>query len=109
LIITKQEIPPDRYPQPQVPFLTHWGLEFLITGLYGICGTGILLGTVRKKSRLFLIFPGVLVTTAGVILHNNGILMTYTLLVLGVIMTAVGILLFVRQSRGVEKHEPASK
>jgi len=103
LVITSQEIPSGGYPQPKVPFLTRWGLEVLITSTYGICGAGILVGAIRKKWRLFLIFPGVLVTTAGIVLHNNRVLMTYTLLVLGILMTVVGIMLFVRQPQGVER------
>jgi murein DD-endopeptidase MepM/ murein hydrolase activator NlpD len=99
LIITNQEIPAGGFTQPEVPFLTRWGMELLITTIYGICGASMLVGAIRKKWRLFLIFPGVLVTTAGIVLHNNRMLSTYTLFVLGILLTIYGILLYIRQSR----------
>lgn len=105
LVITSQEIPPGGYPQPEVPFWIRWGLELLITSLYSICGIGILIGAIRKKWRLFLLFPGVLVTVAGIVLHNNRMLSTYALLIIGIVMLAIGVLLFVRQPKEVEKHE----
>jgi hypothetical protein len=99
LIITNQEIPAGGFTQPEVPFLTRWGMELLITTIYGICGASMLVGAIRKKWRLFLIFPGVLVTTAGIVLHNNRMLSTYTLFVLGILLIIYGILLHIRQSR----------
>ena len=103
LVITSQEIPVGGYPQLEVPFWIRWGQELIITSLYSICGAGILVGVIRKKWRLFLIFPGFLVSAAGIVFHNNRMIGTYALLVLGIIMTAVGVLLFVRYPQGVEK------
>ncbi len=103
LVITSQEILVGGYPQLEVPFWIRWGQELIITSLYSICGAGILVGVIRKKWRLFLIFPGFLVSAAGIVFHNNRMIGTYALLVLGIIMTAVGVLLFVRYPQGVEK------
>ncbi|HSO12035.1 MAG TPA: hypothetical protein VLT51_06640, partial [Anaerolineales bacterium] len=97
LVITSQEIPVGGYPQPEIPFGIRWGQELLITGLYAVFGAGILVGAIRKKWRLFLIFPGILVTAAGIVLHNNQMLSTYTLLVIGTLMLAVGIAHYIRQ------------
>ena len=101
LVITSQEVPAGGYPQPEVPFWIRWGQELLITGLYTVCGTGILVGAIKKKWRLFLILPGVLLTAAGIVLQNRGLLSTYALLVIGILVLAVGIYLFLRQMKGV--------
>jgi murein DD-endopeptidase MepM/ murein hydrolase activator NlpD len=108
VVITSQEIPPGGYPQPRVPFQTRWGLELLITSVYTICGAGILVGAFRKKWRFFLIFPGMLVTAAGIVLYINRLLSTYLLLAIGIVLLAVGILLFLQPAQGVEEHEPQS-
>jgi murein DD-endopeptidase MepM/ murein hydrolase activator NlpD len=108
LVITSQEIPPGGYPQPKVEFLTRWGLEALITSVYTICGTGILIGAYKKRWQFFLIFPGLLVTTAGIVLHNK-LLGTYVLPAIGILMLALGIFLYSRQSQGVEKHAHSSQ
>jgi murein DD-endopeptidase MepM/ murein hydrolase activator NlpD len=108
LVITSQEIPPGGYPQPTVPFWTRWGLELLITSIYTICGAGILIGAYRKKWRFLLIFPGLLLTAAGIVLHNK-LLGTYVLLAIGILVLAIGICLYIRQTQGVDKHEPASQ
>lgn len=97
LVITSQEIPPGGYPQPHIPYLVRWGLELMITVLYGACGTGLFIGAVRKKLRFLLIFPGVLLTIAGIVLHNNGMVSTYTLLAIGIILTLGGLYVFLRQ------------
>jgi murein DD-endopeptidase MepM/ murein hydrolase activator NlpD len=91
LIITSQEIPVSGYPQPQVPFLIRWGQGLLITGLYASCGAGMLVEAIRKKWRLFLIFPGILLVVAGIVLRNNRMLSTYALLLIGILMLAFGI------------------
>jgi murein DD-endopeptidase MepM/ murein hydrolase activator NlpD len=97
LVITNQEIPAGGYPQPAVPFWIRWGQELLITSLYAICGTGILIGAIKKKRRLFLIFPGVLLIAAGIVLYNNRLLSTYALLAIGILVLAVGIFQYIRQ------------
>jgi len=108
LIITSEEIPPGGYPQPKVPFWTRWGLELILTSIYTLCGASMIFFAVRKKSRSLLILPGVLVSVAGIFLHNR-LAGTYTLFATGILMTVSGILLYIRQLRGVEKHEHTSK
>ena len=98
IVITGQEIPIGGFPQPEVPFWIRWGQELIITSLYSICGAGILVGAIRKKWRLFLVFPGFLVTAAGIVLHNNRMLSTYGLLVVGILLLVVGIYLSIRRS-----------
>jgi murein DD-endopeptidase MepM/ murein hydrolase activator NlpD len=109
LVITSQEIPVGGYPQPEVPLLARWGLELLITGAYGICGAGMLAGAVRKKLRSFLVFPGILLIAAGIVLHNNRMLSTYVLLAIGILLLAFGILLNIRQTHGIERYERTSR
>jgi hypothetical protein len=108
LIITSQEIPSGGYPQPKVPYLTRWGVELLITSVYTICGAGILFGAYRKKWRSFLVFPGILVTAAGIVLRTR-LLGTYALLGIGILILALGIFLYIRQTQGTEKHGRTSQ
>jgi murein DD-endopeptidase MepM/ murein hydrolase activator NlpD len=104
LVITSQEIPAGGYPQPKVPFLIRWGQELLITSLYAICGAGILIGAIRKKWRLFLFFPGVLLIAAGIVLRVR-LLSTYFLLAIGILILAIGIGHYIRHpgSRPLDK------
>ena len=96
-IITSQEIPAGGYPQPEVGFLTRWGFELLITSIYTIGGVGMIVLGVRRKLHSLILFPGILVIAAGIVFHSNRMASTYTLLVIGLIMTASGIVLY-RQS-----------
>jgi murein DD-endopeptidase MepM/ murein hydrolase activator NlpD len=91
LIITRQEIPASGYPAPATGFLTRWGFELLISGIYAIGGTVMLVFAIRKKSRLFLIFPGIIAVTAGIVFLNNGMVSSHTLLVMGLLILAFGI------------------
>ena len=97
LVITSQEIPSGGYPSPDVPFLIRWGLELLITSLYSVFGAGILLWAIRKNWRLFLFFPGLLLVAAGIVLHNNRLLDTYALLVIGILVLTIGIVYYIRR------------
>jgi hypothetical protein len=103
VIITAQKIPPGGYSQPKVGFLIRWGSELLITSLYTIAGMGMLVFAFSKRSRFFLLLPGVFVIVAGIVFHSNGMISTYILLVLGVIMTALGILLYILLSKRAER------
>ena len=96
VVITRQEIPAGGFPQPKAGLLIHWGSELLITAIYAIGATGMLFFAFRKKWRFMLILPGILVITAGIVLHNNEILSTYTLLDIGLLLAAAGILLYFR-------------
>jgi len=103
LIITSQTTPVDGYPEPEVGFLIRWGSEFLITSLYTIGGVCMLAFAFRKRSLFFLLLPGVFVIVAGIVFHSNGMISTYILLVLGVIMIALGILLYILLSKRAER------
>jgi len=98
LVITSQEIPAGGYSQPQVGFLIRWGQELLIISIYMIGGAGMITFAIRKKKRFFLIFPGVIVTAAGIVFLNKGLVSTYAVLVIGILMLAFGIFRYVRQS-----------
>lgn len=97
VIITSQEVPDGGYPQPTVGFLTRWGLELLIAGIFTVGAVGLLLNGVRKGQRFLLLFPGILVVTAGIVIRNIGIMGTYTLLVIGILILATGIYYFIRR------------
>ena len=97
-VITGQAIPAGGYPQPEVGFLTRWGLELLIIGIYTIGGVGMLFFAVRRKLHFLLLLPGILVIAAGVVFHYQRILGTCALLIIGIFMFASGTVLFIHQA-----------
>lgn len=94
IVITSQEIPVGGYIQPEISFLTRWGLEIFVTVVYILFGgiTMIYSGK-RRKSLFFLIVPGIVVTLAGIVFISIGMLTTYLLFVAGIIMILYGIYL----------------
>lgn len=77
-------------------FLNLWGLDLLFTSLYTIGGV-IFIVTNRKKSRFLLLIPGFIAIVAGIVLHNNGVMKSYMLLVIGILILAIGIYYFIRR------------
>jgi murein DD-endopeptidase MepM/ murein hydrolase activator NlpD len=98
LVITSQEIPAGGYPQPEVGFLTRWGLELLIASLYTIGGVGMFVGVSRKKTRILVLLPGSFIIVAGIVFYNNGMIRSYLLLVIGILILAVGIYYYIRRT-----------
>jgi uncharacterized membrane protein HdeD (DUF308 family) len=49
---------------------------------------------VKKRNRFLLLFPGIVVIAAGIVLHINGMMTSYTLLAIGIMILAVGIYYF---------------
>lgn len=89
MVITSQWIPAGGYPQPEVGFLTRWGLELLITCICAMGGGGALVLAQRKNRRLLLFLPGIVVSVAGMVLHSR-LMGTYSLLVIGMLILAAG-------------------
>lgn len=104
LVITSQDIITGGYPQPEVNFLTRWGLEILVTVAYGLGGTVMLIGGVRKKSKITMLLPGPFLILGGVVFLSNRMVSTCTLLGIGILITALGIYLCIRQSKSM-KHD----
>ncbi len=82
----------------RVGFLTRWGFELLITSIYTVGAVSMLIYGVRKRHRFLLLFPGILVVAAGIVFHNNGMMGSYTLLVIGILILAIGIYYFIQRS-----------
>jgi hypothetical protein len=101
LVIANQEVPAGGYPQPEPGFFIRWGVELLITSIYTLGGASMIAFAVRKKSRFLMLFPGILVVAAGIVFHSNGIASTYALLTIGLVMTAIGSVLWRRSKRMV--------
>jgi len=99
LVITSQEIPTSGYPQPEVSFLTRWGVEMLVTVAYGLGGTVMLIIGIRKKSKITILLPGPFLTLAGVVLLNIRVIRTYALLGIGIVVMICGIYAYIRQAR----------
>ena len=103
LVITSQEIPMGGYPQPKVDFLTRWGLEILATGAYGLGGTVMLIMGIRKKSSFLMLFPGPVLTLAGILLYTKRMVSTFALLGIGIVVMVYGIYAYTRQSKQKEQ------
>ena len=97
LVITSQEIPAGSYPQPDVNFLTRWGIDILITVAYGLGGTVMLIKGRKSSSTFLLFFPGPVLTLAGIILYREHVVSTYALLVIGIVVMICGIYAYMRQ------------
>jgi murein DD-endopeptidase MepM/ murein hydrolase activator NlpD len=97
LVITKQQIPAGGYPQPEVGFLTLWGLDLLFSSLF-IAGSAFFIVSNREKARILLLIPGSIAIVAGIVLRNRGLMKSYALLVVGILILAVGIYTYIRQS-----------
>jgi hypothetical protein len=98
LVITSQDIPEGGYPQPKVGFWTRWGFELAVTGIYSLTGVSMLVFGVSNRRRFLLLFPGLLVVAAGIVLHNKGLLSNYALLAMGILILAVGVYIFTQRS-----------
>lgn len=97
LVIANQEIPTGGYPQPRVGILTRWGLDLLITSIYTIGGACMLIFAVRKKLPFLLLFPGIIAIVAGIVFRSKGMMSSYTLLVMGILIVAAGIYIYLRR------------
>ena len=95
-VITAQKIPSGGFSQPKVDFLTRWGGELFIIGIYTISGVGLLISGIKMKLPFLWLFPGGVAIIAAIVLHNNGMASTYSLLVMGILMLLLGFFFLVR-------------
>jgi len=103
LIIISQEIPAGGYLQPEVGFLTRWGVEIIATVAYGLGGTVMLIMGIRKKTNFLMLFPGPVLTLAGILLYREHMVSTFALLGVGIVVMLCGIYAYVRQSKQKEQ------
>ena len=103
LVITSQDIPAGGYPQPEVNFLTRWGLEIFLTGAYGLGGAFMLISGLKKKSIFSLLLPGPVMTLAGIIFYAKRIVSTYALLGIGIVVMICGIYVYTRYPKQKEQ------
>lgn len=99
LVITSQEIPMGGYPQPEVNFLTRWGMEILIVVAYGLGGAVMLILGNKKKSIFSLLFPGPVLILASILFYRGHMVSTYILLGIGIVVMIYGIYAYRRQSK----------
>ena len=99
LIITSQEIPPGGYSQPEVNFLTRWGLEILVICAYGLGGAIMLIMGIKKKSKFSMLFPGPILILASIIFYKERMVNTYALLGIGIVVVSFGVYAYIRQSK----------
>ena len=98
VIIASQDIPVGGYPEPAPAFLVVWGSELLLTGIYLFGGVCMLVFAIRKDKPFFLVFPGVILIAAGWIFYSKGMVRTYTLPAIGILLLVLGIYKSVRRS-----------
>ena len=89
-VIAGGVVPDEGYDAPDPGFLVLWGLEALITLVYSAAGTGLLVSAMRRKKRVFFLFPGLLILLAGAVLRANEVLRTPALLAIGGTLLAIG-------------------
>lgn len=89
-VISSQVIPEGGFIAPEPGFFIRWGLELIIVGCYSLFGVGLIFSAIRKKARLFVLVSGLIVTTAGIVLFRNGMLSTYILLWIGILLFLCG-------------------
>jgi len=99
LVITSQEIPAGGYLQPEVNFLTRWGIEMLIIVAYGLSGAVMLISGIKKKSTFSLLFPGPVLILASILFYREHMVSTYALLGVGIAVMACGIYIYARQPK----------
>jgi murein DD-endopeptidase MepM/ murein hydrolase activator NlpD len=97
-VIMSQHIPTGGHPGPASAFLDLWGIELLVTGAYSVFGVGLLVTAIRKKKPLFMPFPGVILIAAGIVLLDSGMVRTFALLAIGILLTGIGIVAYSRRS-----------
>ena len=98
VVIPGQDIPVGGFPEPAARFLDLWGVELLITGIYALGGVSMFALAVRKNAPLFTVLPGILLIAAGIVFHNNGMMRTPIVLVIGVGLAALGIWRYIRRA-----------
>lgn len=53
---------------------------------------------IRKNKPFFMVFPGAILITAGIVFYNNRMVGTYTLLAIGILISVFGLCWFNRRS-----------
>jgi murein DD-endopeptidase MepM/ murein hydrolase activator NlpD len=94
-VITGQEILTGGYPQPRVGFMTRWGSELFLASLYTIGGVYFIVAN-RKKIRFLLLIPGLLSIVAGIMFHRTGLVNSYLLTGVAILILTVGIYYYIR-------------
>lgn len=71
-IITRQEIPPGGFLEPQAGLIEKWGFELVFIGVYVITGIFALVFALKKSNPLALVLYGGLMIIAGWVLSSKG-------------------------------------
>ncbi len=99
LVITSQAIPAGGYPQPEVNFLTRWGLETLVICAYGFGGGVMLIQGIKKKSIFSLLFPGPVLILASILFYREHMVSTYALLGVAIVVMTCGVYVYTRHPK----------
>jgi len=101
VIIINQDIPEGGFQKPEGRALAIWGLELLFTGVYLIAVAGVLISAIRKNKPFVPILASLFFIAAGWVFHSKGMVMSYALFSMAVLLLAIGIYMLVRRSAKV--------
>ena len=96
-VIAGQSIPDGGYPEPELNFMTRWGVELLFGGLYLFSAIGSLIYATRKNKPLLLLFGATVFALAGWVFFKDGWKISPLLLILAVVLLFFGIKGFVQR------------
>jgi hypothetical protein len=96
-VIAEQNIPAGGFREPDVDFLTLWGVETLFGLIYLAGGIGVFVFATRKKKFPLLILGGLVMGVAGWIFYKDGWRISPLMLVLAVILLSSGIYRLVKK------------
>jgi len=106
VIITSQETLAGGHPQPKAGFLTRWGLELLFVSLYTIGGLFFI--AANRQIRFLVLIPGFLFIGVGTVFHRSGLMNSYLLLGVGLLILTIGIYYFIRQPITQQHAQPVT-
>ncbi len=98
-VIAGQSIPDGGYSEPELNFITRWGLELLFGGLYLFSAIGSLIYATRKNKPLLLVFGGIVYAIAGWFFFKDNWSISPLLLILAAFLLFFGIKGFVQRKQ----------
>jgi hypothetical protein len=98
LVITGQDIHYGKFNEPIVGFMTKWWVDLLLTGIYVIGGACMLIFAVKKNKPFVLVISSIALLVAGWIFFTKGMIMSYGLFTMAVLLMVVGIYKLIRRS-----------
>ena len=97
-IITGQEVPAGRFPEPASVFFSKWGLELLFAGIYLFGGACMLVYATKQDKPLVPFISGSVLVAAGWIFSRKGARVSTALFAMAILFSAIGIYRLIRRA-----------